>query len=99
MALTSGRVTLSKRAEGDVGTRAAGDYFGERSLQSTGPAIASATAATACELLRMERYSAAVDCWSYACLLEQLHTHCPVFAFSGVPRREAVHKARRGMLY
>jgi protein kinase X len=64
-------VTLSKRAEGDVGTRAAGDYFGERSLQSTGPAIASATAATACELLRMERTAldrvlglAALKLWS-----------------------------------
>ena len=72
MAQTSGRVTLSKRAEGDVGERTAGDYFGERSLQSTPPlAIASATAATACELLRMERTAldrvlglAALKSWS-----------------------------------
>ena len=64
-------MTLSKRAEGDVGTRTAGDHFGERSLQSTSPAIASATAATACELLRLERTAldrvlglAALKAWS-----------------------------------
>ena len=67
----SGRVTLSKRAEGELGTRSAGGYYGERSLQSTSPAIASATAATACELLRMERTAldrvlglAALKLWS-----------------------------------
>lgn len=69
--IMSGRVTLSKRGEGDLGTRKAGDFFGERSLQSSGPALATATAAAACSLARIERGAfdrmlgkAALEAWS-----------------------------------
>jgi len=71
--IMSGRVTLSKRGEGDLGPapRKAGDFFGERSLQSSGPALASATAAAACVLARIERSAfdrmlgkAALEAWS-----------------------------------
>ena len=52
-------------------TLGAGDYFGERSLESVAPAVASATAATACALVRVDRGAfdrllghAALQAWS-----------------------------------
>ena len=54
--IVEGEVAITKAGtEGELARRKAGDYFGELSLKTGAPTIASVTAATACKLVRMDR--------------------------------------------
>ena len=47
-----------------------------RTMETAGTPLYSAP-----ELLRKERYDEKVDVWSFACVLECLHTHCHVYGY------------------
>lgn len=50
-----GEVHISNRENGFLATRGPGDYFGEASLRTGAPTIATVTAHSACKLVRMDR--------------------------------------------
>ena len=54
--IVEGEVSITKAGtDAELARRKAGDYFGELSLKTGAPTIASVTAATACKLVRMDR--------------------------------------------
>ena len=54
--IVEGEVSITKRgSDGELARRKTGDYFGELSLRTGAPTIASVTAATACKVVRMDR--------------------------------------------
>jgi len=53
--IEAGAVRVSSTAQGELATRSAGDYFGERALQTGEPTIASVTAVGVTRLVRMAR--------------------------------------------
>jgi len=53
--IEAGEVIVSNRESGHLATRGPGDYFGEASLRTGAPTIATVTAHTACKLVRMDR--------------------------------------------
>lgn len=54
--IVEGEVSITKAGtDAELARRKAGDYFGELSLKTGAPTIASVSAATACKLVRMDR--------------------------------------------
>jgi len=54
--IVEGEVSITKQGtDGELARRKTGDYFGELSLRTGAPTIASVTAATSCKVVRMDR--------------------------------------------